>query len=139
MTLSTHNQSFEPESEKAMVYFERANYYAELSKSDSQYYHQAILDYQAAIRLEPHNVDFIYARGITRMAHNKLNEAMEDFDLTIELNPDFHLAYHQLGVILNQLGMRDCNMELGKAAIQYFQKAADLGNGIAANIIGKPL
>lgn len=137
MALTLYNHAIESDPENGNAYFNRANFYAELSKSSPKYYPQAMLDYHAAIHLDPKNIEFIYARGVTLIAHNKFDEAMEDFDNVIELNPEFHLAYYQLGIILNQLAMRECNMELGKVAIRYFQKAAGLGNEKAVKTLNK--
>lgn len=131
------NQAIETDPLNSTAYYNRANLFADMAKSDVEFYFNALQDYDKSIELDSQNEEVIYNRAVTHKENNKFEEAMGDFIKVIEMNPNFDNAYYNLGIILYQLGKRDNNMDFLKAAIKYFQKAESLGNRFAANILNK--
>jgi len=68
---------------------------------------------------------------------SEIEKAREDFLKVIQMNPAFDNAYYNLGIILYLKGKETEDIELGKAAINYFQKAAKLGNSPAIQLLNK--
>ncbi len=57
-------------------------------------YEQAILDYSAAIRLEPKNSRTYYVRGRIYETLERYGEALSDYDESIKIDPDFEAPYY---------------------------------------------
>ncbi|RKU32884.1 hypothetical protein C6495_10240 [Candidatus Poribacteria bacterium] len=108
--LSQNSQSISAE-----TYFLRGN-----AKYELGLYHEAISDYDKAIRLNP---DYAFAYNNRGNAKDKLKQyfaAIADFDKAIRLNPDYAAAYHNRG--------------LAKAHMkQYFAAIADFDTAIRLN------
>ena len=135
--LSYYNQAIEMDADNSTAYYNRANLFADLAKSDIAFYHKAIKDYDKALELNPTDDGILYNRAVTHKENNEFDGAIEDFLKVIEMNPKHDNAYFNIGTILYQMGKRDNNMDFLKGAIRYFQKAEKMGNRFAANILNK--
>lgn len=135
--LSCYNQAIELDQHNSIAYTNRANLFADFARKDNGYYKLAINDYSIALVIEPENFEILYNRGVTHKENNQFDKALEDFLNVIQMNPEFDNAYYNLGIILYQKGKETTDMELGKAAIKYFQKAAKLGNHAAIQLLNK--
>ena len=108
--LSGNSQSISAE-----TYFLRGN-----AKYELGLYHEAISDYDTAIRLNP---DYAFAYNNRGNAKEKLKQyfaAIADFDTAIRLNPDYADAYHNRG-------NAKAHMK------QYFAAIADFDTAIRLN------
>ena len=108
--LSQNSQSISAE-----TYFFRGN-----AKYELGLYHEAISDYDKAIRLNP---DYAFAYNNRGNAKEKLKQyfaAIADFDTAIRLNPDYADAYHNRGLAKEKLK-------------QYFAAIADFDTAIRLN------
>lgn len=71
---------------------------------DDRDYDRALMNFEEAIQLNPHNADAAYGRGNVRMRQGQSAAAISDYDVALQLNPDFAdalgnrgLAHHLLG------------------------------------------
>lgn len=81
------------------------------------------------LRLQPDNVDALHLRGQMRFQLNQLNEAQQDFQRALALNPSKHAA--RIGVAAIQI--RGRNFE---TAVAILRQAIEMGasNDIAAHL-----
>ena len=86
--LSQNSQSISAE-----TYFFRAN-----AKSELGLYHEAISDYDKAIRIEPDNANAYNNRGIAKANLKEYFAAIADYDTAIRLKPDNANAYLHRGI-----------------------------------------
>ena len=77
----------------AETYFFRGN-----TKSELGLYHEAISDYDKAIRLKPDAVNAYHNRGAAKANLKQYFAAIADFDMAIRLDPDNALAYNNRGL-----------------------------------------
>jgi Tfp pilus assembly protein PilF len=68
-------------------------------KQDMKDLDGALLDYDAAVRLNPGNYRAMVNRGIIKQERGLLDEALVDFDSAIGINPAYYVAYIDRGVI----------------------------------------
>ena len=61
-------------------------------------YHEAISDYDTAIRLKPDYADAYIGRGVAKDKLKQYFAAISDYDMAIRLNPDYAPAYHNRGI-----------------------------------------
>ena len=67
-------------------------------------YEAAMPDYDAAIRINPNEVDVYYNRGTARFHLGRYEDAITDFDETVNLNRDYASAYNNRGLAKERLG-----------------------------------
>ena len=85
--LSGNSQSISAE-----TYFLRGN-----AKYDLGLYHEAISDYDKAIRLKPDDAKAYGNRGLAKANLKHYAIAIADFDTAIRLKPDYAIAYYNRG------------------------------------------
>lgn len=76
----------------AIVYNNRANAF-----NDVKFHDRAIVDYGAAIGLNPGYANAYYNRGVVFSKTGQIARAIVDFDSAIKLDPDFAAAYFSRG------------------------------------------
>ena len=91
--LSGNSQSISAE-----TYFLRGN-----AKYELGLYHEAISDYDKAIRLKPDHVDAYYARGNAKTHLKLYAAAIADYTQAIRLKPDDAYAYVTRGLVKDEL------------------------------------
>ncbi len=96
--------------------------------SNVQRYQLAIQDYDAALALEPNNVQARYYRGVALRYLSRNAEALEDFNQAIALNPNVGLYYYSRAQVLRLLG-RD------NESRQDARKAKSLGYDVPADYL----
>ena len=89
---------------------------------------EAILDYDAAIRLNPNFVDAYSIRGIINNRLGKYNEAISDCNAAIRLNPNYANAYFIRGMAKEALGKVE-------AADVDYQMALKMTVGAAVQVV----
>jgi len=82
---------------------------------------QAWVHYEAALRLDPHNVEAQLSLADLQYAAGRLKEAAAAYEKALELSPDNPTAFHNLGEIRAKLGQTDL-------AIAAYREAARLGS-----------
>ncbi len=91
--LSQNSQSI-----SAVTYFLRG-----YAKYELGLYHEAISDYDTAIRLEPDYADAYNNRAFAKAALKEYFAAIADYDTAIRLEPDYAEAYHSRGAVKHDL------------------------------------
>lgn len=103
----------DPDSKKCMVALKNAKKCEELKEKGNDFlksdnFDQAIKAYTEAIELDPYNAKLnsvIYAnRGLVFSKMRKLDEAIKDFNSSIELNSTYYKAYLRRGEAYNSNG-----------------------------------
>ena len=82
----------------AKTYFKRGD-----TKYFLERYEDAILDYDAAIRLNPGYVEAYNHRGLAKASLGRHKAAISDYDKAIRLNPTFAPAYNNRGITKDEL------------------------------------
>ncbi len=77
----------------------------------------AMKDYNAAIRLNPLDIDVYYNRGLLRETQGDITGAVSDYSEDIKLNPEHEKSYNNRGGLRKKLGdfdgaMSDLNMAI---------------------------
>ncbi len=86
-------------------------------------YKSAITDGDSAIASDVHSVYGYHIRGIANAALDDYGSAIEDFDKTVSLKPDFARAYYNRALVKASLGKRG-------AAKADFKKAKELDSKV---------
>ncbi len=86
-------------------------------------YSDALSAFNEAIEIQ-HNYIYFYRRGRAYMKIKQYENAIQDFNKVIILNPDVKDAYYQRGRTYRQMGKK-------KAGLNDIRKAAGLGSGNA--------
>ncbi|QXX74342.1 tetratricopeptide repeat protein [Methylovirgula sp. HY1] len=105
--------------ELAIVYVRRGNAYA--AKRD---YDQAILDYTAAIKLDPKDKDAYVDRGDAFQARGDHDKAIADENEAIKLDPKYKSAYVDRGNAFQSIGDYDKAIADYTMAIKLYPKSA---------------
>ncbi len=94
-------------------------------------YNEALVDLSEAVRLDDHDVDAYFNRGLTYYRLHKIEKAIEDFTMAITLNNEFIEAYVNRGNIYLEF-------EEYKKAIKDYTKvlAINPNNSLAHNNLG---
>jgi tetratricopeptide (TPR) repeat protein len=66
--------------------------------------HQALADYAAALRLDPHDADAYAKRGVLYLELGRDDKALADFDAAIRIDPSLTMAYSNRGGTYLALG-----------------------------------
>ena len=82
-------------------------------------HYAALEDYSKALIMEPNNHLLFYNRGLTYANLQLLTQAINDFDNSIKIKPDFGPGYGDRGMAFYDLDQKD-------KACADFKKAADL-------------
>ena len=77
----------------AIVYVNRG-----VAKRKLRQHSAAIVNYKAAIRLDPNESTAYYNRGVAKGDLGQYSAAILDYDQSIHLNPDEALVYHRRGI-----------------------------------------
>ena len=96
--LSDYNQAIALE-ESSASYTNRGKYHLR-----TEAYDEAALDCIQASLLDFQNADAYHCAGLARLSQNKLEDAFENFDKAVELEPDWAIAMSDLGWIKLKLG-----------------------------------
>lgn len=75
--------------------------------------------YANAIRINPKSIEAYYARGLYRQNLNRANDALEDYNQIIELEPNHVAANYNIGYVKLML------LEQPDSAITFFEKASN--------------
>jgi tetratricopeptide (TPR) repeat protein len=89
-------------------------------------YKEAIEKFTEAITEDPENPIFYYYRGVAFEKTGDLDKAMEDYQKSVELKPDFILPTANIGKIYAKKREHE-------KAIEFYKKAAELGDQDATN------
>lgn len=84
----------------------------------------ALDDFTRAIGIQPYQWTFFLARGDTFLSMNQVDDALNDYQTSIDLNPRYAEGYAALARVYNGLGNRDRarNYELMARGVEaYFQ------------------
>jgi tetratricopeptide (TPR) repeat protein len=88
----------------------------ELSRAGQ--FEEAILQFDAAIRLQPQSAEAHFHRGVAYMETGKTTRPLEDFNEAIRLKPDYAEAYYRPRFFcLNSSGI--AVVEVRKSACQF--------------------
>ena len=91
-----------------------------LTIEQTSVWRNTIVLWNYVIEKEPDRVPQAYNnRGVALKNMNRMQEAIQDFDRAIVLNPEYPLAYNNRGVTLKKMGML-------REAIEDFDRAIDL-------------
>lgn len=88
------------------------------------YYDRALKEYDAALAQNPDAPYIVRAKARTLMQLNRPDEALEWFDLAIELQPYFGGAYANRGILYDRMGQYEL-------AIADYEKSLELDSEIA--------
>jgi len=83
----------------SLAYINRGNLYSIQGR-----FQEAIDDYNAAIKLNPHDPESYANRGVVYGQTGQLPQALTDFNQAIELNPNFANAYYDRAITFHKLG-----------------------------------
>ena len=97
----------------------RKSYKAGMEFVDNLKYDDAVVQFTAAINLEPSNPDYYYARGQAYLMATKYEEAKADFEKSLVFAPKNVDAMISLGAVCNKLGKYE-------EALKYLNHAAKL-------------
>jgi tetratricopeptide (TPR) repeat protein len=89
-------------------------------------YEESIEKFTEAITDDPENPIFYYYRGVAFEKTGNMNSAMEDYQKSVELKPDFILPTANIGKIYAK--KKDF-----EKAIEFYKKAVELGDQDATN------
>ena len=87
-------------------------------------YDQAILDFDAALALDPGDAEVYYNRGLAYRNKGDYDQAVRDYGEAIRLDPEFAFAYKSRGIAHRKMGNYDL-------AIEDYDRAIALDSGDA--------
>ena len=90
-----------------------------IKKNKNRNHDAALEDYSKALIIAPNNHLLFYNRGLTYANLQLLTQAINDFDNSIKIKPDFGPSYGDRGMAFYDLDQKD-------KACADFKKAADL-------------
>ena len=73
----------------------------------------------AEIEKHPEHVDLRYRYGVLLKSQDRVGEAMEQFEIAVEINPSYIQALIKLGITQQELGLTD-------EAIETFKRVLDI-------------
>ncbi|XP_045480161.1 mitochondrial import receptor subunit TOM70 [Harmonia axyridis] len=89
-------------------------------------------DYETAIEIGPNIADVYHHRGQFKLLMEKINEAREDFQKAVTLNPDYPIAYiqklygdYRYALQMQDMGLLFENMENFRKAIKKFPNCSE--------------
>ena len=86
---------------------------------DKEDYANALAVYRQALELQPHNPKIHCNLGFLYWGKGDTEEAIKSYELAIKYNPNYDIAYNNLGVIyLDDLGRVNKSIELFKKAVE---------------------
>ncbi len=86
-----------PLSQNSQSIFAETYFFRGFTKYELGLYHEAISDYDTAIRLNPGDAFAYLTRGLAKAALKQYTAAIADYDTAIRLKPDYALAYRNRG------------------------------------------
>ena len=86
-------------------------------------YEAAITDCDSAIKFDVENPYYYHTRGVAKVALGAYNRAIDDFDKTVDLKPDFARAHYNRAIVKVLLGQK-------REAKADFKKAKELDSDI---------
>jgi len=120
--LKLYDMALQKQNPPAMATVGRAKVMNQLGNSKDAY---KIID--DAIERQPSNPEFYYARGIFNSTKEKYSKALQDFEKTVKINPQ----YNTFGILLN-CGIAYLNNDEPDKAIECLNKAIDMDPKSAA-------
>jgi len=78
---------------------------------------KALAEFNSAIQLDPNQVDYYFARGVSYREKQAWDQALADFEKTIAMDPKHFKGVYNLGRVWDEKGNTD-------KALEYYQKAA---------------
>jgi len=100
------------------AYIFRAEAYHKLGREA-----QAMMDYRLIMRLNPNNALAFERRGFMYLENGKLNEALEDLNQAIRLNPTAESYYIRATIYASQNNTRVACQDLRQAAAMGHKEA----------------
>ena len=114
---------------------------AAISDQQAEYHFHSIGDYSLTIDRNPGDADAYFGRALDYMVLQDLSEALIDFTHTVELRPDFILAYFNRAVVRSKLmqienfedtstgnDMQGLSLKIQTQANKSLQSASNLNN-----------
>jgi len=123
-----------------------AHYHLGCALEKQGYQTEAITNYQAALHINPCNIQSLISLGICFSETGKTNEALVQFQEALKLNPGEPLVHENLGALLAELSRFDEAMSQYEQAVQlapddfhphYLMGKALLKQGRDAEAVGK--
>ncbi|MDZ7962040.1 MAG: tetratricopeptide repeat protein [Aulosira sp. DedQUE10] len=108
-----------------LLYVNMGDKYFEQGESDT-----AIINYNQALQINPHNADIYYKRGMVRYHLGDYEGAIADYTQVIQINLNYTKAYNQRGLARYQL--RDY-----QAAIEDYTQALRINPDVALTYINR--
>ncbi len=96
---------------------------------DSQRYHEAIQYYTRVLEIDSTLVDVMVDRGSCFFATDQLDEALQDFEKAISIQPDHAIAHFNLGIVHGGLGNDSLMLEYWKKYLEL-EPEGDLSNRV---------
>ena len=75
------------------------------------------------LQTEPEDTNALFDRGLVYQIRRRYEEAAQDYQAVLERNPEFYIAYIQLGVVTYELGELDKAVEAIEAGIELAEKS----------------
>ncbi|KAL2747199.1 mitochondrial import receptor subunit TOM70 [Vespula maculifrons] len=103
---------------KVNALIKRASLYMQLENPEKSF-----IDFDLAINLDPNCSDIYHHRGQIDLLMEKMDEAKEDFQKAVDLNPDFALAYVQKCYTDYRYAIVKRDVLLVESCLKNFEKA----------------
>jgi Flp pilus assembly protein TadD len=89
-------------------------------------YFNAIVDYDQALMLSPHNPEIYYNRAVAHYSVGKSKLALQDWDRAIQLQPTMAEAYANRSILRLETGDRAGAFADGRKAADLFKQQGEL-------------
>lgn len=86
--------------------------------------HDAVIDFEAALKLKPNEADVWYNLGAARRNAGQVQKAVEAFDRCLELSPELYVCICSRAEALSAIGRNDEALEAASRAITLDAKCA---------------
>lgn len=105
---------------KVNALIQRASLYMQLENPD-----KGFIDFDLAINLDPNCSDIYHHRGQVDLLMDKMDEAKEDYQKAVDLNPDFGLTNIQKCYTDYRYAMNKRNVQMVEVCLENFKKIID--------------
>ncbi|KAL7747061.1 TOM (translocase of outer membrane) complex component [Sorochytrium milnesiophthora] len=121
--IAAFDRSIEADPSNASTLIKRAN--VSMDQGDPQ---ATLASFETAVAVNPQDPDVYYHRGQVHFLMNSFDEAIVDYQRSIDLDPNFVFAFIQLGVAQYKAGQIQRGLATFKKAMNKFPTASDLHN-----------